>query len=184
MVVRQTWGAYMAGREMSALRRLAGIAGFPQDAFRLDRYAIAYRYVPGTEIGNAEPGSLAPAFFESLESLVARMHERDVAHLDIRNGWNVLVTGQGDPFILDFQSHIRLTGLPRYLRRLLIDVDRSGVYKHWHRFSPESLGEERAARLRRLNRLRRYWILKGYLGFKPGPRRQDTGRTERDEEGP
>ena len=35
--VRQTWGAFMAGRELSALRVLSGIPGIPEDAFRLDR---------------------------------------------------------------------------------------------------------------------------------------------------
>src|SRR5512134_139597 len=82
--VRHTWGTYMAGRELSALRRLSGIPGFPEDAFRLDRYAIAYRFIPGEEIGQADPALLTPGFFESLESLVERMHGRGIAHLDIR----------------------------------------------------------------------------------------------------
>jgi len=169
--VRQTWGICMAGRELSALRRLSGIPGFPEGAFRLDRYAIAYRFVPGNEIGQADPGLQTPGFFESLESLVDRMHGRGIAHLDIRTGGNVLVTDQGKPLILDFQSHVRLSGLPGFLRRILVAVDRAGVYKHWSLRAPGSMGEEREAHLRRMNGWRRYWILKGYLGIKPGPDR-------------
>ncbi len=165
-VVRHTWGAYMAGRELSALRRLDGIPGFPQDAFCLDRFAMAYRFVSGTDIGEADHALLTPSFFEELESLVATMHERGVAHLDIRTGSNVLVTDRGDPFILDFQSHLCFEGFPAFFRGLLVDVDRSGVYKHWFRCAPDSLGEERTELLRRVNRWRRYWILKGYLGIK------------------
>ena len=173
--VRQTWGIYMAGRELSALRRLSGIAGFPEDAFRLDRYAIAYRFVPGGEIGQADPGLLTPGFFESLEALVERMHGRDIAHLDIRTGGNVLVTDRGAPLILDFQSHVQLAGLPGFLRRILVAVDRAGVYKHWSIRAPGSMGEEREAYLRRMNGWRRYWVLKGYLGIRPGPGRSSDG---------
>jgi hypothetical protein len=76
------------------------------------------------------------------------------------------VTDRGEPLILDFQSNVRLEGLPRFLRDLLVDVDRSGIYKHWARRVPDSLGGERAALLERMNRLRRFWIFKGYLGIK------------------
>lgn len=171
--VRQTWGAFMAGRELSALRKLAGIPGFPEDPFRLDRYAIAYRFVPGHELGQGDPARMTPRFFEILESLVERMHGRDIAHLDIRTGGNVLVTEQGTPMMLDFQSHVHMAGLPRFLRRILVAVDRAGVYKHWSVRAPGTMGEEREAHLRRMNAWRRFWVLKGYLGIKPGKKRSD-----------
>lgn len=165
-VVRHTWGAFMVEREMSAMRNLQEFPGFPRDPFRLDRFAVAYRFEAGKDIGQTAPGNLTPAFFEKLESLVAEMHSRGVAHLDLRSGSNALVTEEGNPYILDFQSHVSLAGLPRFLRTILIDVDRSGVYKHWARVAPGTLSGERAMLLDRMNRWRRYWILKGYLGFK------------------
>jgi predicted Ser/Thr protein kinase len=164
--IRNIYGSWMVGRELSAMRTLAGIPGFPQDAFRMDRFAFAYRFVPGMEIGNADPGLLTRAFFEELERLMGKMHARGVAHLDIRAAKNILVSERGDPFILDFQSHVSLEGLPRFLRALLVDIDRSGIYKHWDRRFPGSLDEKRAMLLERMNRLRRFWILKGYLGVK------------------
>lgn len=173
-LVRHTWGAFMVRREHTALRRLDGIPGFPQNAFRLDRFAVAYRFVAGTDIGEARPALLNQAFFESLESLVAKMHERDIAHLDIRTGSNVLVTERGEPLILDFQSHLGLSGFPRFFRRFLADVDRSGVYKHWFRRAPDSLGKERAVFLERFNLLRKFWILKGYLGIRSGKGKEGT----------
>lgn len=165
-VTRSVWGTWMVGRELSAIWKLAGIPGFPQDAFRLDRFAFAYRFVPGDEIGIAAPDFLTYGFFERLENLVGKMHAQGIAHLDIRAAKNILVSERGEPFILDFQSHVSLDGLPRSLRALLVDVDRSGVYKHWDRRFPGGLGEERTKLLERMNRLRRFWILKGYLGFK------------------
>jgi len=165
-MTRATWGTWMVGRELTAIRKLAGIPGFPRDAFRLDRFAFAYRFVPGEEIGVADPNLLTSAFFEELENLVGKMHAQGIAHLDIRAAKNILVSERGDPFILDFQSHVSLDGLPRFLRALLVDIDRSGVYKHWDRRFPGSLDKERAMLLERMNRLRRFWILKGYLGVK------------------
>jgi hypothetical protein len=164
-LTRHTFGAWMVGRELSAMRTLAGIPGFPQEAFRLDRLALAYRFVPGKEIGDWTSVS-SPAFFEELEELVEKMHGRGIAHLDIRAAKNILITDRGAPFILDFQSHVPFGRLPRFLRKLLVDVDRSGVYKHWERRFPGSMGAERARLLGRMNRWRRFWILKGYLGIK------------------
>ena len=164
-LTRDTFGAWMVRRELSAIRVLAGIPGFPQDAFRLDRLALAYRFMPGREIGTRQ-GVPSPAYFEELEELVEKMHGRGIAHLDIRAAKNILITDQGKPFILDFQSHVPLGKLPRFLRDLLVDVDRSGVYKHWERRFPGSMGAERATLLERMNRWRRFWILKGYLGIK------------------
>lgn len=169
-LTRNVYGSWMVGRELSAMRILAGIPGFPQDAFRVDRFAFAYRFVPGIEIGQADPRLLTTAFFEELERLVGRMHARGIAHLDIRAAKNILVTDRGEPLILDFQSNVRLDGLPRFLRDLLVDIDRSGIYKHWARRSPGSLGEERTRLLERMNRLRRFWFFKGYLGIKKAPR--------------
>lgn len=164
-ITRNFFGTWMVGRELAALAKLTGIPGVPQDSFRLDSYAFAYRFVPGGEIGVSRT-DLTPAFFEELENLVGEMHRRGVAHLDIRAAKNILVSDLGSPFILDFQSHVPLERLPRFLRELLIDVDRSGVYKHWKRRFPGCLGKERTILLDRMNRLRRYWILKGYFGIK------------------
>ena len=163
--VRHTYGAWMVGVELSAMRLLAGLKGFPREPFRLDRFAFAYRYTPGIGIGE-DDAETTPAFFEALEKLVEKMHERGVAHLDIRAAKNILITDRGEPFILDFQSYAPLKKFPRFLRKLLMDVDRSGVYKHWKRKFPETMGQERAMFLERMNLQRRFWILKGYLGFK------------------
>ena len=163
--LRHIYGAWMVGVELSAMRLLAGLNGFPQDAFRLDRFAFAYRYTPGTGIGE-DDAETTPAFFEALEKLVEKMHERGVAHLDIRAAKNILITDRGEPFILDFQSYAPLKKIPRFLRNFLMDVDRSGIYKHWERRFPGMMGKDRAMLLDRMNWRRRFWILKGYLGVR------------------
>jgi hypothetical protein len=84
----------------------------------------------------------------------------------MRNGRNVLVSDQGEPVLLDFQSHVGTGWMPARLRRWAERFDLAGVYKHWERRSPETLGEARASLLARANRWRRLWPLRGYFGMR------------------
>jgi hypothetical protein len=52
--------------------------------------------------------------------------------------------------------------------------DMAGVYKHWARNHPQTLGETRAALLARMNRWRRLWFLRGYLGVRPAPKKRTS----------
>jgi len=164
---RETLGRFMVSRELSALARLRGLAGIPAGAFRVDAYALAYRFVPGMEMASAGPDRATPAYFRALEAAVLAMHARNIAHLDLRYGGNILVSDAGEPLLIDFQSHVKLGGLPRFVKNLLKNVDLAGVYKHWSHRHPESLGAERLAFLDRANWWRRFWVFKGYLGVKP-----------------
>lgn len=164
---RETLGRFMVNRELSALERLRGLAGVPSDAFRIDAYAFAYRFVPGIEMADAGPDRATPEFFRALEAVVLAMHVRNIAHLDLRYGGNILVGDAGEPLLVDFQSHVKLRGLPGFLRKWLENVDLAGVYKHWSHRHPDSLGAQRLALLGRANRWRKLWVLKGYFGLKP-----------------
>jgi hypothetical protein len=55
--------------------------------------------------------------------------------------------------------------MPRSLRRWLEDMDLSGVYKKWQRWQPDTLGKARLDSLDRLNRWRRWWLVRGYFGL-------------------
>ncbi|MCZ7565939.1 MAG: hypothetical protein M5U08_20880 [Burkholderiales bacterium] len=164
---RHTLGRWMVHRELSALAQLRGVPGVPADAFRLDAFALAYRFVAGQQIARVGASGATAEYFEALERTVRAIHARGIAHLDLRYGGNILVTDRTEPVVLDFQSHVRLAGLPAWLRRLLIGADLSGLYKHWSHRHPDTLGPERAAFLARATRLRRLWVFKGYLGWKP-----------------
>ncbi|MCG6875057.1 MAG: hypothetical protein LJE97_08190 [Betaproteobacteria bacterium] len=164
---RETLGRLMVSRELSALERLRGLSGVPADTFRIDAYALAYRFVPGIEMADAGPERATPDFFRALEAVVLSMHRRNIVHLDLRYGGNILVSDADEPLLVDFQSHVKLRGLPRFVKRLLVSVDLAGVYKHWSHRHPDSLGAERLAFLGRANSWRKLWVLKGYFGFKP-----------------
>jgi serine/threonine protein kinase len=163
MPVRYTIGIFMARRELQALKRLQGIPGIAADPFRLSLFALAYRYVPGTTLKEARrTGVVTPRFFEELEVLVQRMHERGIVHLDIRYMRNILITPEGEPALLDFQSGLMLDRIPRMFHAPLKAIDLSGVYKCWHNICPDTMGPERTALLGAVQKRRSLWIFKGY----------------------
>ena len=177
-VVRNTIGRFLVRREHHALSKVAGLAGVPADAFRIDAHALAYRYIPGTPLDRVVEERKGPEFFLAFERLLGEVHARGVVHLDVRNGRNVLITEAGRAALIDFQAHLGTAHLPGALRRWLERLDMSGVYKHWERLHPQSLGEARIALLASMNRWRRLWPFRGYLGVRPPPperRKPDSG---------
>jgi RIO-like serine/threonine protein kinase len=171
-IVRLLYGWPIMRRELKALRQLQGLRGIPQDAFRVDRDAIAYRHTPGRTLATCPRGEYPAGYFPALEKLVKDMHAMGVAHLDIRYMHNVLVCNDGSPALIDFQTALHLPHHIKWLANLMQRVDISGVYKHWLKRSPETLDAERLAMLERQNQQRRYWILTGYLGRRARARKK------------
>ena len=168
--IRISYGRWMAAREGRILRDLAGIPGIPVDGVRLDAYAVAYRFFEGRTLRHVGEQPPVPSYFEALETAVKQMHARFWVHLDLRNARNVLELTDGTPGVLDFQSGQYTRRLPGAWRRFLEGVDLSGVYKHWHRHAPESMGAERLNFLRKQLRIRGFWMIKGY-SWRPRRRR-------------
>ena len=164
-VVRHTVGRFLLGREVRALRRLEGLPGIPSQAFRVDALSMAARFVPGRALADTPDGPFATDFLLALEALLRQVHARGIVHLDTRGGGNLLIGPDGAPGIIDFQAALSTRWMPRALRGWLEDMDLSGIYKKWQRWQPDTLGDERQALLDRLNRWRRWWLLRGYFGL-------------------
>jgi hypothetical protein len=166
--VRNTIGRFLIRRELRVLKQLQGIDGISQDAFRIDTFAMATQFVPGTILAHLKTKEVSDQFFPQLEALVQLMHARHLVHLDIRGPKNLLLRPDGTPGIIDFQSSLSTRWMPHFLRRILEDIDIGGVYKRWNLWQPQTLDDTRRAVLERSNRIRRYWLLRGYptLGSK------------------
>jgi hypothetical protein len=164
--VRQTIGRFLLGREVRALRRLEGIAGIPSQAFRVDAFAMAARYVPGRTLAGVDAAQASTAYLGALESLLQQVHARGLVHLDTRGGGNLLMMPSGAPGIIDFQAALSTRWMPAGLRRWFEDMDMSGVYKKWVQWQPETMGEQRRASYERLSKWRRWWVLRGYFGLR------------------
>jgi len=170
--VRHTIARFLLGREVRALRRLEGIPGVPSMAFRVDAFAMAARFVPGRSLANVKSMPVSTAYLTALEALLQQVHARGLVHLDTRGGGNLLMQPDGRPGIIDFQAALSTRWMPRALRTWLEHMDLSGIYKKWQRWQPDTLGAQRLALLDRLNRWRRWWLLRGYFGLSKKRRTQ------------
>jgi len=164
-LARNLLGRFLLAREIRGLTRVAGIETPPREALKVDAFSLAYPFLPGRSLREVHRVQLGADFFPALERTVQRMHARvGIVHLDLRNADNILVTEEGRPALLDFQSHLSTRWMPGPLRRFAQEVDFAAVYKHWAKLSPETLGAARAAQLARMNRLRPFWVLSGRVG--------------------
>ncbi len=162
LIIRNSWGRAIISYEARVLSKLTGITGFPQDAHRVDGEALAYRFIPGDTIFARHESLPGRPFFKELEALVKTMHSKNIVHLDLRNRRNILITDTQKPYVLDFQSAISTKHIPAALRRMFESIDMAGVYKHWFRYSPETIGKTRAEYLIEVNRRRSWWPFRGY----------------------
>jgi len=158
-------GHRLADREAGFMTRLAGVEGVPGSLGlilregRVLRHAVSRQWVPGHALG---PGERVDAeFFPTFRRLLAEVHARDVAHVDLHKRENILVDERGRPWLIDFQISFALPHRSRlaaaFLRGLLRVLQRCDDYhllKHEIRHRPD----QAAATQAELARLRPWWI--------------------------
>ncbi len=159
-IIKNILAPFMIWRTLRIAKRLQGIEGVPKACHRRGRYAYAYEYTEGITLRNAykKKMQIPDVFFQMLENTVREIHSRGIAHTDLRNAGNIIITPEGKPVIIDFCSAISTHRMPRILNRLLYNIDLSGIYKHWQRINPSTLDEKRRKLLINMTRLRPFWI--------------------------
>ncbi|MDX1650782.1 MAG: hypothetical protein R3263_13095, partial [Myxococcota bacterium] len=105
-LVRRWLAPLIHGREVRALRRLAGHPAVPRFRGWVDGLAFAVEYRPGRRMSRKLRGRVPPDFVDRLREAVAEMHRRGVAHLDLRHRSNVMVDEAGRPVLIDFGSAV------------------------------------------------------------------------------
>ncbi|MEZ6004900.1 MAG: phosphotransferase [Planctomycetota bacterium] len=132
-------------RERKALEQLQGLPGIPRllgpdwaesvpgaDGTTIPAASMLVReFVDGTALHQAT--HLPENFFERLDELVLRMHERGICHNDLHKEQNVMVTSGGFPALIDFQlasCHARRGRT----YRVRCHEDRRHVRKHERRY--------------------------------------------------
>lgn len=149
---------WLLGRERRVLERIAGVEGVPALLGRIDRDAIALSLVPGRtldrEIFRARPRELVA----QLQTLIGRLHERGVFHLDLHQRKNVLVDASGRLRVIDFGAAIALGPVGRaLLGPLLRPSDRQAPYKFLAQYAPDELTPDEARAVVWQRRVRRLW---------------------------
>lgn len=126
----QTW---MLRREFRAYRRLRGLSGFARCHGLLDRRYLVLDRVDGRRMAIAELED-RDAFLERLLASIRAMHDRGVAHGDLKRKVNVMVDRSGAPVILDFGTSVLLRPGRHPINRRLFEVMRQTDLNAWIKF--------------------------------------------------
>jgi hypothetical protein len=134
-------GRRLAQREARILARLADLPNVPnlcgpvRVAGQVLPNAVAHDYVPGHPLRRHE--RVRADFFPRLGNLLAEMHRRQMAYVDLHKRENIIVGDDGEPYLIDFQISLALThrwpdttALGQWLLHLLQRSDDYHLLKH------------------------------------------------------
>jgi hypothetical protein len=141
-------GRILARREAALFRRLADVPGVPAAlgaihvAGKRQAHAVAHAYIPGHPLGEKE--WVDDHFYPRLEQLLAELHRRDIAYVDLHKRENIIVGEDGKPYLIDFQISLALAPwfpanslLTRTILKLFQQSDRYHFRKHFYRHRPD-----------------------------------------------
>jgi hypothetical protein len=152
-------GKFLTRREVRLYRLAQGLPGIPKLIGCVGEHAFLHEFIPGHPLERRE--RVSDAFFDQLRDLLAALHARDIAYVDLNKRQNVLVGEDGRPYLIDFQISLHLPpagwrGLPptRWFLRRFQHADRYHYLKHKRRLRPDLLS---AADLEAVENLS-FWI--------------------------
>lgn len=95
-------GPLLNWRECKALKKLANIDCIPNLLAQPTKRSFLMSYHESEQITNLEKFTPDwPIFFEKFAAAIDEIHQAGVAHNDLRNPTNTLVTPNGDPILVD-----------------------------------------------------------------------------------
>ena len=147
---------HLARREARIYGLLRHLESVPRVLQTGDR-VLVLEQVPGRRISRLRGHRAAAAAAQALEVIVARIHAAGVYHFDMRKRDNILVTDEGEVYLIDFTTSVA----PRHygplgwlLRPVAALVDRYAVLKWKNALAPEVLSAGERRLLHSLDRLR------------------------------
>jgi hypothetical protein len=143
-------GRWLASHEAKVLRLLRDSPAVPRPLGavkvngRVLSNAVARTYIAGHPLGRYE--RVDDDFFPALERLLAIMHARAMAYVDLHKRENIIVSDDGRPYLVDFQ--ISASPLPwplnnpatRAITRMLQQSDLYHLLKHKSHHRPDQTG--------------------------------------------
>ena len=158
-------GLVLAARERWFMDRLAGIEGVPVSLGEIRAVnaavptAIAHEWIEGHALAEGE--HVDDWFFPQLEAILAEVHRRGVAHVDLHKRENILVDADGRPCLIDYQISFGIPADSRLARlllggllRLLQRSDDYHLLKHRVKHRPDQVGLS----ITDMQRMRPWWI--------------------------
>jgi len=139
-------GPILNWRECKALRKLAAVKCVPALLSVPSSRAFLMSYHHSEQITRLENNQPDwPDFFNKLSSAIHQIHAAGVAHNDLRNPTNTLVTPEGEPILVDLVACFcrgQSWNLPnQWLFKKFSLVDLSAITKIKNRVAPQLLNE-------------------------------------------
>ena len=198
-------GRGLQKHEIEILRRLQDLDQVPKLIGPWGKSGFLYEYIEGRSLD--EKPEIPDSFFDDLQALLDRIHEKHVCYLDFNKRGNILVGKDGRPYLIDFQisRHSKRRGR---VCRVLQREDRYHLLKHKRHFRPDLMSEAELKESRRqsvwirthriitwpfrfLRRRIMQWLYKhqhlntntdGHVSPENDPRRYDRSRKSQDRE--
>lgn len=149
-------GRLLARREIRLYRLLQDLPNIPRLTGAVGAAGIMHSFVPGRPLRRED--RVSDTFFPELEHVLAAIHARHMAYVDLNKRENILLGDDGRPYLIDFQISLHLppTGWRRLppVRWFLLrfqEADRYHLAKHKRRLRPDQLRPEELASLERLS---------------------------------
>ena len=137
---------WLVRREARALRWLNGTPGVPRYLGRVDRLAFALEFVEGTPLDRYAKGELPDWVFPKVQAAIDAIHERGVSHCDLKRRSNLLLTPDGEIFLIDFAAAVigrrPLHPFANWLQREMARVDDKSMPRLKKFVAPELLTDE------------------------------------------
>lgn len=144
-------GPILNWRECKALRKLEAVDCVPKLLHVPSKRSFLMSYHDSVQITKLTPNETGSNsiewqhFFEKLSAAIDQVHHAGVAHNDLRNPTNTLVTPDGDPILVDlvacFCQGAKWNFINQWLFRKFCQVDRSAITKIKGRIAPELITE-------------------------------------------
>jgi len=123
VLTRIFYGRLTLRREAAAYERLKEVPGIPR-CFGLDgKDVLSLEYIEGQPLSVYEYGQVPEAVFFKLEKIITAIHAQGVVNGDIHKS-NVLITPDGEVYLIDFASAVFENGTPKFFYRGLRKLDR------------------------------------------------------------
>jgi RIO-like serine/threonine protein kinase len=148
---RNIVGRFLVWRECKAYRRLRDLEGVPVFYGSVGGLAVVFEELPGRNVEGLEHERKLPEqFFKDLRALIERIHERGLAHCDLKRAPNTIIGPDGKPYIVDWSAAIarrefRFFPFTLIYRRFIQD-DFNAVIKLQLRHCPEAIDPEEKKR--------------------------------------
>lgn len=144
-------GGLLARHEVRMYRLAQPIRGVPRLLGPWGPTGFVHEYIEGRTLAREDRPD--DAFFPRLEAMLAQIHARDAAYVDLEKRENIILGNDGAAYLIDFQISWHLpvnrggrSSVARLFLRILQEADRYHLLKHWRRHRPDQLTPEQIAK--------------------------------------